>query len=83
LSVDHCQSETFPTAAAEHVQSIEEQPATTVQETILKGRKRTPTPAINLISATPQTSQDAPAQTITNLIVPKNIPNAPKPRSRS
>ena len=81
--VDHRQSETLPTAVAEHVQSIEEQLATTVQETILEGRERTPTPAVNLILATPQTSQDTPAQTITNLIVPKNIPNAPKPRSRS
>ena len=81
--VDHCQSETLPTAVAEHVQSIEEQLATTVQETILEGRERTPTPAVNLILATPQTSQDTLAQTITNLIVPKNIPNAPKLRSRS
>ena len=81
--VDLRRSKTLPTAIAEHGQSIEEQPATTVQETILEGRERTPTLAVNLISATPQTSQDAPAQTITNLIVPKNVPNAPKPRSRS
>jgi len=81
--VDHHRSETLPTAVAEHMHSIEEQPATTVDETILEGHDRTPTPAVNLISAIPQTSQDAPAQTITNLIVSKNIANAPKPRSRS
>jgi len=79
----HRRSETFPTDAAEHLQSIEEQPATTLEDTILDGRECAPTLAVNLISDTPRTSHDAPAQTITHLLVPKNIQNAPKPRSRS
>ena len=75
-------TEGFPSAVAEHRQDIGEQPAR-IEPRLTEGHAHTPTPAVNLISGTPQTSHDAPAGTITNLVVPQGTHHAIKPRSRS
>jgi len=50
---------------------------------VLEAPPRTPTPTVNVISPTPQTSQDAPAGTITTLVVSPNPHNRARSRSWS
>ena len=76
---DHGPTESLPTDVAEPRHDV----AAPRDQRKTDGRERTPTPAVNQIAATPQTSQDAPAGTVTNLVVPQGTQNVPNPRSGS